>query len=248
MGEAVEVQGAGRVRGAGRPGRRRGLAVLVAALVSGLFGSAAALGIRPHPHRPCPARPARRAAPAGALRRLPGHPRAAATVRGWIRRANRRAEHIRITATRLAVELDPPLGPRKPTGTALGDALEVLGVAVAAAIRRLGRIASPWQLVASISAGCSAWHHAPAAADQLRRSRAGLCPLARDTMTSNDNVTISRLASSSRCRPICPICIVTHDVAVVLIQRVAQHFAHVRGGSRIGDLFDQDARSGVDVR
>jgi hypothetical protein len=79
--------------------------------------------------------------------------RPAATVGGWIRCATARAEHIRITATRLAVDLDPLLGPFQPIGTALGDALDALGVAVAAAIRRLGRIAAPWQLAASISGG-----------------------------------------------------------------------------------------------
>lgn len=77
----------------------------------------------------------------------------AGTVRGWIRAGTASAAVIRARATALAVELDPLLGPSEPTATALGDALQALGAAIAAAIRRLGPIAPPWQLAATITGG-----------------------------------------------------------------------------------------------
>lgn len=77
----------------------------------------------------------------------------AATVRGWIRRATERAEDIRADATGLARQLDPALDTPPPTGSRLTDALEALGAAVAAAIRRLGPIAAPWPLAATITRG-----------------------------------------------------------------------------------------------
>lgn len=61
-----------------------------------------------------------------------------ATVRGWLRRASAQAETIRVAATTFAHALDPCLGAINPTGSALGDAVEALGVAASAAGRRLG--------------------------------------------------------------------------------------------------------------
>ncbi len=72
------------------------------------------------------------------------------TVRGWLRRARANAEAVRRDAMRLAVELDPLLGPIDPVGSLLGDALNALGAAVAAARRRLGPIGSPIGMAMSI--------------------------------------------------------------------------------------------------
>ncbi len=78
--------------------------------------------------------------------------RPASTVRGWIRRATGCAERIRAQAVRLAAAMDVLLDPPHPTGSPLGDALQALGAAVAATIRRLGPIAAPWPLAAVASA------------------------------------------------------------------------------------------------
>lgn len=67
----------------------------------------------------------------------------AGTVRGWLRRASANAERVRGDAMRLAVETDPLLGQIEPAGSLLGDALNALGAAVAAARRRLGPIGTP---------------------------------------------------------------------------------------------------------
>lgn len=74
------------------------------------------------------------------------------TVRGWLRRAGANAEQVRARATQLAVEADPLIGPIEPTGTVLGDALEALGLAVAAVRRRLGPLGSPTALAMIIAA------------------------------------------------------------------------------------------------
>lgn len=65
------------------------------------------------------------------------------TVRGGLRRAGANAERGRAEATHLAVLADPLLGPIDPAGSSVGDALAALGVAVAAARRRLGPIGTP---------------------------------------------------------------------------------------------------------
>jgi Domain of unknown function (DUF6431) len=62
----------------------------------------------------------------------------AGTVRGWLRRASANAELVRAEAMRLAIDLDPLLGPITPAGSRLGDALEAVGTAVVAARLRLG--------------------------------------------------------------------------------------------------------------
>ena len=86
--------------------------------------------------------------------------RAASTVRGWLRRFTGRAEEIRVVFTGLLGELDPLTGAAPPAGTALGDAVDAVGRAVAAARRRLGVGPavgvggwSPWQLAAAVTAG-----------------------------------------------------------------------------------------------
>lgn len=75
------------------------------------------------------------------------------TVRSWLRRVTARAEWLRQRATVWACQRDPELPPIPPTGSALGDALAALGAAAAASIRRLGPIASPWQLLGLIAGG-----------------------------------------------------------------------------------------------
>lgn len=76
------------------------------------------------------------------------------TVRGWLRRARRRAEWLRVQATGLAYQADPSLGAIPPRRSALADAVEALGQAAAALTRRLGVLAaSPWQLIAAFTGG-----------------------------------------------------------------------------------------------
>lgn len=62
----------------------------------------------------------------------------AATVRGWLRRVGVMAERIREHFTRWAVALDPMIGPLEPAGSAFANAVGAIGVATAAAVRRLG--------------------------------------------------------------------------------------------------------------
>ena len=75
------------------------------------------------------------------------------TVRGWLRAANTRAEELRCLATRFLPRLDPCMGPIFPQGSALADALEALGLAAAASVRRLGYTAPPWQIIAAMTRG-----------------------------------------------------------------------------------------------
>lgn len=80
----------------------------------------------------------------------------AATVRGWLRRALANAAELASAALATAYDFDRDLVRVQPTGTALGDALQALGTAAAAFVRRFGLASSPrpaWQLVANISHG-----------------------------------------------------------------------------------------------
>jgi hypothetical protein len=82
--------------------------------------------------------------------------RAASTVRGWLRVFAARAEQVRTAFTALLHELDPLSGPVSPAGTAFADAVAAVGVAAAAARRRLGALMgswSPWQVAAAVSGG-----------------------------------------------------------------------------------------------
>ncbi len=74
------------------------------------------------------------------------------TVRGWRRRFSQRAEQIRVHFTALAQGWDAELGGIEPKGSAVLDALEAIGVAAAAGVRRFGRQAL-WSLVAGASGG-----------------------------------------------------------------------------------------------
>lgn len=61
------------------------------------------------------------------------------TVRNWLRRFERRAEHIRTEATRWAYLLDANLGAIDPQASPFADAMLALNVAAVAATSLLGR-------------------------------------------------------------------------------------------------------------
>jgi hypothetical protein len=78
--------------------------------------------------------------------------RPAGTVRGWLRRFARWAEQVRAWFTQLAAVLDPEFVPLAPAGSPFPDAVAAIGMAAAAAVRRLGPCA-PWRLVVAASNG-----------------------------------------------------------------------------------------------
>lgn len=77
--------------------------------------------------------------------------RPAGTVRGWLRRFTGRAESVRVLFTGLLHALDPAVT-AAPTGSVFGDALNVLGLAAAAAARLFGPRPA-WQFAASATGG-----------------------------------------------------------------------------------------------
>ena len=74
------------------------------------------------------------------------------TVRGWLRRFRARAEEWRAVFTRRVAALDPVLGPIVAYGSRVGDAVEVMGLAAAAWVRRFGP-RPPWEFVSAVSGG-----------------------------------------------------------------------------------------------
>jgi hypothetical protein len=74
------------------------------------------------------------------------------TVRGWLRRFAERAEQIRSHFTRLAVVLDPELGPVLPAGSGVADALEAVAVAARAWVLRFGP-GEVWPIAGLLSGG-----------------------------------------------------------------------------------------------
>jgi hypothetical protein len=74
------------------------------------------------------------------------------TVRGWLRRFSARAEQVRVFFTRLLHSLDPQAGPILPQDCVFADALEALGRASAAGIRRLSP-RPPWEFASWASGG-----------------------------------------------------------------------------------------------
>jgi hypothetical protein len=74
------------------------------------------------------------------------------TVRGWRRRFEQKAEGIRVHFTALAQRWDEELGAIEPRGSVVLDALEAIGVAASAGVRRFGRQAL-WSLVSGASGG-----------------------------------------------------------------------------------------------
>ncbi len=75
----------------------------------------------------------------------------ATTVRGWLRRFSRRAVELWALAAALAHLHDPNLGPIEARGSPSADAVEALGVAAAAVVRRLGPVGSPWQVISALT-------------------------------------------------------------------------------------------------
>jgi transposase-like protein len=76
----------------------------------------------------------------------------AATVRGWLRRFTSRAEQLRAHFTRWAAALDPELGAIDPAGSAFADAVQAIGAAASAAVRRLGPRPA-WQVASVLTGG-----------------------------------------------------------------------------------------------
>lgn len=74
------------------------------------------------------------------------------TVRGWLRRFAVRAKEWRDRFMVLLIALDPDPGPVPPRGSEVGDAVEVIGLAAAAAVRRFGA-RRPWQFASAVSGG-----------------------------------------------------------------------------------------------
>jgi hypothetical protein len=73
-------------------------------------------------------------------------------VRGWLHRFTTRAEEWRVSFTGLLHALDPEAGPVAVRPCVLADAVEVLGLAAAAAARRFGP-RPPWQFASAASGG-----------------------------------------------------------------------------------------------
>ena len=78
--------------------------------------------------------------------------RPASTVRGWLRRFGARAEQVRVLFTRLLHSLDPQAGPLLPRESVFADALEALGRAGAAGVRRLAP-RPPWEFASWATGG-----------------------------------------------------------------------------------------------
>jgi hypothetical protein len=74
------------------------------------------------------------------------------TARGWFRRFVARAEEIRVLFSGWAHRFDASLGPIVGRGSPAADAMEAIGVAAAAARRRLGP-APLWSFVVGVSDG-----------------------------------------------------------------------------------------------
>lgn len=74
------------------------------------------------------------------------------TVRGWLRRFAALALVWRERFTGLLVALDPDPAPVRARGSAFADAVEVIGRAGAASVRRFGP-RPPWQFASSVSGG-----------------------------------------------------------------------------------------------
>jgi len=75
------------------------------------------------------------------------------TVRGWLGRFAARAALIWAHFARLAAWLDPAVAVPEPRGSPLACAVEAIGVAAAAAARRLGAHTGPFQFASGASGG-----------------------------------------------------------------------------------------------
>ena len=74
------------------------------------------------------------------------------TVRAWLRRFAVRAESPRVLFTGLLFVLDPEAGGPQPAGSLFADAVEVMGLAAAAAVRMFGPRPA-WQFASSACSG-----------------------------------------------------------------------------------------------
>jgi hypothetical protein len=74
------------------------------------------------------------------------------TVRGWLRRFAARAEGVRVLFTGLLHALDANAAAVSPAGSVFADALEVVGLAAAAACRLFGPRPA-WQFASAASDG-----------------------------------------------------------------------------------------------
>jgi hypothetical protein len=78
--------------------------------------------------------------------------RPVSTVRGWLRRFGVRAHSVRVLFTGLLHALDATAAAVVPTGSVFADALDVLGLAAAAAARLFGP-RPVWQFASAASGG-----------------------------------------------------------------------------------------------
>ena len=76
----------------------------------------------------------------------------ASTVRGWLRRFRTSASEIAGFFIRWALVLAPASDPPVLSGIGVADAVEAVGLAARAAIRRFG-VAGPWRIAARLSGG-----------------------------------------------------------------------------------------------
>jgi Domain of unknown function (DUF6431) len=74
------------------------------------------------------------------------------TVRGWLRRFRARAGEIAGFFTRWALVLSPGTDPPGPSRTAVGDAVEAIGVAARSAVLRFGP-GPVWSMASRLSGG-----------------------------------------------------------------------------------------------
>ena len=76
----------------------------------------------------------------------------ATTVRGWLRRFRARAVEIAGFFSRWALVLNPGSDPPGPSGTAVGDAVEAVGVATRSAVLRFGP-RPVWSMASRLTGG-----------------------------------------------------------------------------------------------
>jgi hypothetical protein len=74
------------------------------------------------------------------------------TVRGWLRRAARRAGQVREVFTQVAAAVSADPVPLEPAGSPLADALVAVAAAAAAAAERWPQlVVSPWEIAAAVT-------------------------------------------------------------------------------------------------
>lgn len=76
----------------------------------------------------------------------------ASTVRGWLRRFNTTAVEVAGFFVSWALVLAPASDPPNPSGSAIADAVEAIGLAARATIQRFGP-AAPWRVASRLTVG-----------------------------------------------------------------------------------------------